>query len=114
MDIEHSIDVLMRLVSRDVYNDGDFINELNAIIEDFQEDNEDVDEREIVKIISSIQDLHMFYKPTDQIVRTGDIVEIDLDGNKLRAVVITPACDLAIPKRTTQLRLTVIREPKNN
>ncbi|NUM43652.1 MAG: hypothetical protein HUU38_03015, partial [Anaerolineales bacterium] len=111
VDIEHVVDVLLRQVSRSVYLDDEFIPQLSQIVSGFQLQHPPANKKE-KRIASLIQDLHMYYEPRndDYLVRTGDIITITFEGNEnvIRAIVLTPACDLANPRKTLFLRLVII------
>jgi len=108
VDMEHVTDVLLRLVGRAIYTNEEFNNQVRQAIEDLK-----YEPKRREKIVSRIQKLHMYYKPQDNFVRTGDIVKIifdaDVQSEDIKGVVVTPACDLARPK-TAFLRLALINE----
>jgi hypothetical protein len=118
IDIEHIVQILSRLIERELYLNTTFIKNIRDLVEELSLANNPTtqqDKRKAKKIVSSIQDLYMFYRPPedDAIVRTGDLVELGLkdeDGNPklIKAVVLTPACDLANPGKTLFLRLAIV------
>ena len=116
LDSDHAVNVLLRLIGRNIQNDVSFIAELTDIVAGINSDgdstNEDSD-KDQGKTIPSIQDLFMYYKPSGDMVRTGDIVKIKIFDFEVRAIVLTPLCDLARPKKTKYLRLSIVREAKN-
>ncbi len=108
IDMEHTVDVLLRLVGRSVYGDENFSNVVQEIVKKLERAPE-----KRKNIESRIKELHMYYVPKDKLVRTGDIINVTFDedqNNQLTGIVITPACDLALPKKTAFLRLALIRE----
>lgn len=113
IDLEHAVDVLMRLVNRAIYQNNIFVEELAQIVSDLQLSNLNATRAER-RIPSRIQELHMYYQPYDQVVRTGDIVQLALEGDSsnsdMKGIVITPACDLATPKKTPFLRIALIHK----
>jgi CheY-like chemotaxis protein len=112
VDVEHVIRILSRLIERQAYRDDDFVEYIKKFINGLAL----TQPLEGKNISSSIASLYMFYSPSDKdfIVRTGDIVEIDLSPgeipNLVKAIVLTPACDLATPQKTYYLRLALIEE----
>jgi len=117
IDIEHPIDVLLRMIARSIYHDDEFISQLRKIIGDLQlkkPPQTEKDKKKERKIRSQIMDFYMYYEPRsdDSVIRTGDIVNVRLEGLEqvLKAIVITPACDLVIPKKTNFLRLILIHK----
>lgn len=116
IDIEHAVDVLLRLVGRVIYTDEDFINTVKQTVTGLELQNPPKTKQEVKiekKLESRIKELHMYYTPSDSMVRMGDIIEIKVENNEqskvFKGVVITPACDLARPK-TPFLRLALIQE----
>jgi hypothetical protein len=113
VDIEHTIEVLSKLIERGIFKDTVFIKRLEETIKRLSL-VEAHGKKKPKNYISSIQDLYMFYEPpeNDLIIRTGDLVEVDVspDGepNLRQAIVITPACDLANPRKTIFIRLALI------
>jgi len=117
IDIEHPIDVLTRMISRIIYSDNDFISQLSEFLSALDFSKELTKQEK--KIKSMIQNYHMYYQPRseDHRIRSGDIVKIKyrIDDNKVirKAIVITPACDLAIPGKTEFVRLLSIYSSEN-
>ncbi|MCK6628923.1 MAG: hypothetical protein L6R45_27555 [Anaerolineae bacterium] len=109
VDMEHAVDVLLRLVGRAINEDETFIAEVRQTVQKLERAPD-----KAKKIESRIKRLHMYYRPKDNFVRTGDIVKITLgteaQTEQIQAVVITPACDLAQPSKTTFLRLALIHQ----
>lgn len=118
IDTEHAIDVFTRMIGRIVYSDEGFNAELSEFLSSLDFSKELSSDEKRMK--SAIQDYHMYYLPRagDRRVRTGDIVEIKLpldEGEAAhKAIVVTPACDLAVPGKTEFLRLLVIRPVESN
>jgi hypothetical protein len=114
INIEHTVDVIMRLVEREMIVNDSFITELKNIIDKLQIGKQQTKLEK--KKPSTLQDLYMFYKPRqeDSIIKTGDIVEISYgnsnNNEKIKAIVMTPACDLANPGKTEYLTLDLIHE----
>lgn len=104
VDMEHVTDVMLRILGRQLYNDETFINELKQIVEGLTTGNPHDKKR-----ASQMETFYMYYRPSDDIVRNGDIVRIkgDTQTEKL-AIVLTPACDLANPGKTSYLRLCLL------
>lgn len=107
IDMEHAVDVLLRLVARAIYGDEDFMETVRQTVEKLERAPD-----KAKKIESRIKKLHMYYRPRDNFVRTGDIVKITFEleqkNKQMDGIVITPACDLAQPGKTTFLRLGLI------
>lgn len=114
IDIEHAVDVLLRLVGRAIFMDEDFADGVRKAIAKLEHP---ATTRRARDIESPIKELHMYYTPNDDIVRVGDIVNITIDTEGqpqlFKGVVITPACDLARP-RTAYLRIALIKEKTRN
>jgi sulfur transfer complex TusBCD TusB component (DsrH family) len=110
IDIEHAVDVLLRLVGRAISADENFISEVRHTVAKLEHP---ATTKKTQDIESRIKELHMYYKPKDDIVRTGDIVNITVEvseqSKSFKGVVITPACDLAHP-RTAFLRMALINQ----
>jgi hypothetical protein len=115
VDIEHTIQVLSTLIERGVFGDNVFVKKIEETIKQLSLEKVPP-KKEAKDIVSSIQDLYMFYEPpqNDNIIRTGDLVEIELVSKEKplvkQAIVITPACDLANPRKTIFLRLALIED----
>jgi hypothetical protein len=107
VDMEHAADVMLRLLGRQLYADQAFIGELRRIVADLTTSNPQPSKKEPQRI-SQMATLYMLYQPADDVVRNGDIVKIAWDKANALAVVLTPACDLAIPGKTQYLRLTML------
>lgn len=109
IDIEHTVDVLLRLIGRAIYEDENFINEVKQTVEKLEWAP---DKRKNIE--SRIKKLHMYYQPRDKFVRTGDIVKITIESEQkiqqVQGIILTPACDLAQPGKTRFLRLVLIRQ----
>ncbi len=109
VNMEHAVDVLLRLVGRAIYEDESFITEVRQTVEKLERAPD-----KAKKIVSRIKKLHMYYRPKGDFVWTGDIVRITLGSEaqteQFQAVVITPACDLAQPGKTAFLRLALIHQ----
>lgn len=112
IDVEHAVDILLRLVGRAISTDESFIEAVHQTVAKLEHPPTTKKTRDIE---SRIKKLHMYYYPSDndKIVRAGDIVDITIEvGNQpkvLKGVVLTPACDLARP-RTAFLRLALVNE----
>jgi hypothetical protein len=112
IDVEHAVDILLRLVGRAISTDESFIEAVQQTVEKLEHPLTTKKTRDIE---SRIKKLHMYYYPghNDNIVRAGDIVVITVEaGNQpkpIKGVVLTPACDLARP-RTAFLRLVLVNE----
>jgi|GEM_PF-2156044 len=116
IDIEHAVDVLLRLVGRVIYTDQNFIDTVKQTVTELELQNPPKTKQEIKtekRVESRIKELHMYYTPSDNTVRVGDIIEIKIGNDEqaklFKGIVITPACDLARP-RTAFLRLALIQE----
>ncbi|MFN8456350.1 MAG: response regulator [Anaerolineae bacterium] len=109
VDMEHAVDVLLRLVGRVINENETFIAEVRQTVQKLERAPD-----KAKKVESRIKKLHMYYKPKDDFVRTGDIVKItigaEMQTEQFKAIVITPACDLAQPGKTTFLRLALIHQ----
>ncbi|NJN98031.1 MAG: hypothetical protein HC875_30105 [Anaerolineales bacterium] len=109
VDMEHAIDVLLRLVGRAINEDETFIAEVRQTVQKLERAPD-----KAKKVESRLKRLHMYYRPKDDFVRTGDIVKItsgtEAQTEQFQAVVITPACDLAQPGKTAFLRLALIHQ----
>lgn len=123
-DVEHIVQVFTRLIEREIYRDKEFVSAIRKTVEQLSLANVPTTKagrENLRRVISSIQELYMFYQsPSDDIiVRSGDYIDLDVSSeNKSflrKAIVITPACDLANPGKTLYLRLALVEEilPEN-
>ncbi|MCL4829679.1 MAG: response regulator [Caldilinea sp.] len=112
VDMEHATDVMLRLLGRQLYADSFFVDELRGIVKGLTTSNPQPSKKERQRI-SQIAALYMFYRPSDDVVRNGDIVTVSLGEEKDMAVVLTPACDLANPGKTPYLRLAMLNLQPN-
>lgn len=104
MDLDHAVEVLGRLLQRELLVDKNLSGFL-------QEKLRAIDANQVKdKTPSRVQRLHMYYQPEDDFVRTGDIVKLKYGEQDKVALVATPSCDLAQPK-TEYLRLIVVGAP---
>lgn len=104
IDMEHAADVMVRILGRQLYNDTAFTEVLKQIIAGLAANNP-LDK----KRTSQMEAFYMYYRPSDEIVRNGDIVCIKWDASTEKlAIVLTPACDLANPGKTSHLRLCLL------
>ncbi len=111
VDMEHATDVMLRILGRQLYSDTEFTNELKQIVVDLTINYTQATKREreqARKRASQMEELYMYYQPSDDIVRNGDIVQIKWDAGESLAIVLTPACDLANPGKTAHLRLGLL------
>ena len=107
VDMEHATDVMLRLLSRQLYADQAFVGELREIVAGLTTSNPQPSKKERQRV-SQMEALYMLYQPVDDVVRSGDIVTIAWDKVNALAVVLTPACDLATPGKTSYLRLAML------
>jgi hypothetical protein len=107
VDMEHAADVMLRLMGRQLYRDAAFTNELKQIVSGLETSNPQPSKTEKQRA-SQMEALFMYYQPSDNIVRNGDIVKINGDDFEKLAIILTPACDLANPDKTSYLRLAVL------
>jgi hypothetical protein len=114
LDVEHAVDVLIKLINREVYEDIRFIEHIETILENLQKNDQEETEGKS-ETYRQIQDFHMFYTPHEKnkVIRMGDIVNIKIEDKEFRGIIITPACDLANPKKTNYLRVALIRRAAN-
>lgn len=107
VDMEHTTDVMLRILGRQLYTDKSFVDQLKVIVADLKTTNPQAPKQERRRA-SQMEALYMFYQPTDDVVRNGDIVKISWNKNDTLAVVLTPACDLANPGKTSYVRLAML------
>lgn len=106
LDLDQAIEVLARLLQRELMND----TQLAAYLTDKLRAAQTQEGKASSKAPpSKVLRLHMYYGPKDDFVRTGDIIRMHRGDKELVAVVATPACDLARP-RTEYLRLILTGE----
>lgn len=111
VDLEHATDVMLRILGRQLYNQKAFTNELKRIVADLATNYTQPTKKERAqasKRRSQMEELYMYYRPSDDIVRNGDIVQISWETGENLAIVLTPACDLANPGKTAYLRLGLL------
>jgi hypothetical protein len=105
LDLDQAVEVLARLLQRELMSDSELSSylreKLNAAL-----GPDDVTSKSKSRVLR----LHMYYAPTDDFVRTGDVVKVIQGERTSNALVATPSCDLARP-RTEFLRLIVIDGP---
>ncbi len=112
VDMEHASDVMLRILGRQLYSDSGFTNELKQIVSGLVTDYAQLTKKEreqAKKRASQMEYLYMYYQPSDDIVRNGDIVQLNWETGENLAIVLTPACDLANPGKTTHLRLAFLK-----
>lgn len=107
VDMEHAADVMLRLMGRQLYRDTAFTNELKQIVAGLETSNPQPSKTEKQRA-SQMEALFMYYQPSDDVVRNGDIVKINGDNFEKLAIILTPACDLANPGKTDYLRIAVL------
>lgn len=107
VDMEHATDVMLRILGRQLYADKRFVDQLKDIVADLKTTNPQATRQERRRA-SQMEALYMFYQPADDVVRNGDIVKISWNKNDTLAVVLTPACDLANPGKTSYVRLAML------
>lgn len=107
VDMEHATDVMLRLLGRQLYADQAFVGELKRIVAGLNTDQSQASPRARQRS-SQMEALHMLYQPVDDVVRNGDIVTVSWTKANALAVVLTPACDLANPGKTSYLRLAML------
>lgn len=107
VDMEHAADVMLRLLGRQLYADQAFIDELRRIVAGLTTSKPQSSKKERQRS-SQMAAIYMLYQPADDVVRNGDIVTIAWDKDNTLAVVLTPACDLANPGKTSYLRLAML------
>lgn len=107
VDMEHTTDVMLRILGRQLYADKSFVGRLKEIVADLKTTNPQATKQERRRA-SQMEALYMFYQPADDVVRNGDIVKISWNDNDTLAVVLTPACDLANPGKTSYIRLAML------
>lgn len=112
VDMEHATDVMLRILGRQLYSNTGFTNELKQIVVELTTDYTKLTKKEreqAIKRGSQMEELYMYYQPSDDIVRNSDIVQIKWDTGESLAIVLTPACDLANPGKTAHLRLGLLK-----
>lgn len=107
VDIEHASDVMLRLLGRQLYGDQAFVGELKQIVAGLNAEQPQTSAKAHQRS-SQMEALHMFYQPADDVLRNGDIVNVSWSKTSALAVVLTPACDLAIPGKTSYVRLALM------
>lgn len=114
VDVDHAVGVIFRLIEREVYLRDRFIDEFKEIIRNLNFINPPQSKRDR-ELISKLQDLYMYFKPRpdDAIIRTGDMLEINLNDKTFQAIVMTPACDLANAGKTVYLTMNLIHEAQD-
>lgn len=107
IDMEHAADVMLRLLGRQLYRDVTFTDELRKTVTGLAT-SQSQPTKEERKRASQMEALYMYYQPSDDVVRNGDIVRVRWEATDLLAIVLTPACDLANPGKTSYLRLGIL------
>lgn len=114
VDMEHATNVMLRVLGRQLYRDTAFTNQLKQIVTSLATSNSQASRKERRRV-SQMEALYMFYQPSDDVVRNGDIVQIKWGTSEKLAIVLTPACDLANPGKTNHLRLGSLNlQPNRN
>jgi hypothetical protein len=103
-DLDHAIDVLQRIHSRQIgSHDG-----LRSVLRLLLEEAPPADKADPATV-DPVRNAHMYYTPGDDIVRTGDLIQWTQGARVAMGIVVTPACDLAQP-RTECMRVVLLQE----
>jgi hypothetical protein len=103
-DLDHAVDVLQRIVSRQIGNHEGLRSTLRELLETVPPAG-----KADPATVDPIRNAHMYYAPGDDVARSGDLIQWRQGGQVVRGIVVTPACDLAQPK-TECLRVILLQE----
>lgn len=105
-DVDHALDFLERYVTRKVVADQVLRQTVKAELakEQLPEAKTKQEKRDARRREAALVNAHCYINASDQIARTGDIVEVTYPGGTLMAIVLTPACDL-VNAKCQELRL---------
>ncbi len=104
-NIDWSNDLILNFIHRKLISDADFIKGINDLLS--SADKTEIQEENIQKeIINKI----MYFKPTPNRLRCGDIIKIkDSEGASKIGIIVNPDCDLSNNK-TRYIELIELRE----